>query len=108
MATALFLGMFVVLLILSVAANAFFLQLGSRWAMIPNVSFGRALGATVAVAIADLILMALLGCIPLASWGWALLVVALAVVLSLGLTWLIIRAFSKRAYHGRSWLGCPP
>ena len=49
MATALFLGTFVVLLVLSVAANAFFLQLGSRWAKIPNVTFGR-LWATVAVA----------------------------------------------------------
>ena len=65
MATALFLGAFPVLLVLSPAAEAFFLQLGSRWAMIPNVTFGRVLGATVAVAMVNLILTAPLGCIPL-------------------------------------------
>ena len=95
MATALFLGTFLVLLVLSPAAEAFFLQLGSRWAMIPNVTFGRALGATVAVAMVNLILTAPLGCIPLARWGWVLLVLALGVVLSLGLTWLIIARVFK-------------
>ncbi len=95
MATALFLGTFVLLLVLSVGVNAFFLQLGSRWAMIPNVTFGRALWATVAVALADLILMAPLTCIPLASLEWALLALALEVVLLLGLTWLIIARIFK-------------
>jgi signal peptidase I len=106
MTTALFVGAFLPLLLLALAAHAFFLQLGSRWVMIPNVTFGRALWATVAVALVDLILMAILGCIPLASWGSALLALALAVLLSLGLTWLtiarIFRTTILRAFE--AWL----
>jgi signal peptidase I len=89
MTMALFLGTFVVLLVLSLVANAFFLQLGSRWIMIPNVTFGRALWATVAVALVDLMLMAPLGCVPFAGLAWAILVLAVESVLSLLLTLLI-------------------
>jgi signal peptidase I len=106
MTTALFVGASLLLLLLALAAHAFFLQLGCRWVMIPNAAFRRALGATVAIALVNLILMAPLGCIPLASWGSALLTLALAVVLSLGLTWLIIarifRTTILRAFE--AWL----
>ncbi len=90
MPTALFLGTFVVLLVLSLAAEAFFLRLGSCWAMIPNVTFGRALWASVAVTLVNLILMAPLSCVPLINLGWAILALGLETVLSLALTWLII------------------
>jgi signal peptidase I len=95
MATILFFGAFVLLLVLSLAGNAFFLQLGSRWVMIPNVSFGRALSATVAVALVNLVLMAPLGCIPPVSLGWAILALVLETALLLGLTWLIIAKIFK-------------
>jgi signal peptidase I len=95
MATVLLIGTFVVPLVLLLAANAFFLRLGSRWAMIPNVTFGRAAWATVAVALVDLILMAPLGCAHFLGWGWLVLILVLQIVLSLGLTWLIIARVLK-------------
>lgn len=91
MAMALFVGMSLVLLVLWPLANAFFLYLGGRWTMIPNASFARALWATVAIALLNLLLMAPLGCVPLAGLVWAILALAvLLIALSLGLTWLII------------------
>jgi hypothetical protein len=95
MTTALFLGTSVALLLLSLAANAFFLHLGARWAMIPNASFGRAVWATVAVALLDLILLVPLGRIHLFSVGGALLLLVLEMLLSLALTWLIIARIFK-------------
>jgi signal peptidase I len=91
MATALVVGTSLILLALWLLANAFLLHLGSRWTMIPNATFGRALCATVAVALVNLLLMAALGCVPLAGLGWAILaLVVLLIAVSLGLTWLII------------------
>jgi signal peptidase I len=95
-----------VLLILALAVNAFFLQLGARWAMIPNATFGRALWATVAVALLDLILMAPLGRIHLFSVGGAIFLLVLEMLLSLALTWLIIARIFRTSMSGAlvAWL----
>jgi signal peptidase I len=90
MATALFLGTFFLVLVLSVGANAVFLYIGARWAKIPNATFGRAACASVVVAIANWIALALLNRGPAAGLEKAILIMAVVVVLSLGLTWLTI------------------
>lgn len=89
MATALFLGTFVVLLVLSVAGNALFLQLGSRWAKIPNVTFRRAVWAIVAAGLVSWVPVAFLAWIKSPGQGQAIFIAVLQLVLSFGLTWLI-------------------
>jgi signal peptidase I len=90
MTMALLLGTSILVLVLYLAASAFCLQLGSRWMMIPNVTFGRALWATLAVGLVELVLAAPLGWIHLPGWQWAILALVVEIVLSLGLTWLVI------------------
>jgi signal peptidase I len=91
MATAFVLATLTVALILSLAANALFLQLGSRWAKIPNVTFLRAFWATVAASLVNWLPLALLGFVRAPGWAMAIAISGLQIVLSIGLTWLITK-----------------
>jgi signal peptidase I len=87
---ALLLGISILVLALYLAASAFCLQLGGRWMMIPNVTFGRALWATVAFAIVELVLAAPLAWIHFPGLGSLLAALVVETALSLVLTWLVI------------------
>ena len=104
MATALFIGTFAVLLVLLLAANALFLQLGSRWAKISDVTFGRALWAAVAAALVGLIPIAILGCVQFIGLETAILILVSMTVPSLGLMWLIIAQFQDEFQEGNRGL----
>ncbi len=93
MTTALFTGTFAALLLASLAANALFLQIGSRWAKIPNVSFRRALWATIAAGVVSGmpgVMVALSDRIPISGLAERIAIPVLLLVTSFGLPWLII------------------
>lgn len=93
--TALLIGTFAALLTASLAVHSLFLQLGSRWARIPNVTFFRAAGAIVAVTLVSWIPSVLLDRVPAAGLERAIFVSVLQIVLSAGLTWFIIARVLK-------------
>ena len=96
--TALFVGTFAVLLVAQWGFIAIFLLLGSRWAKIPNVTIRRALWATIAIIAVNavgLIPAIMLDQIPVSVLWQAVLIMVMQVVISLGLTWLVIALVFK-------------
>ena len=79
-------------------SDAFFLQLGSRWAAIPNVTFHRALCATGAAALVGVIPIAILGSRRLIGLGPAILIMVLLSGPSLGLMWLLIGQILRTSF----------
>jgi signal peptidase I len=95
------------LLLAQLAATAFFLRLGSRWAKIGNVTFLRALWAIVAASLVSWIPGATLDRIPCAGVMQAMLMLALELVLSLGLTWIVIARVLKTGTWRAAWAWIP-
>ena len=92
-ATTLFVGTFAVLLAAQWGFNAVFLLLGSRWAKIPNVTFRRAVWATIAVIAANVVSLIptiMLDRIPVSTLWQAILIGVMQIVIALGLTWWVI------------------
>jgi signal peptidase I len=83
------LGTLAFLLLLSCVANAVFLQLGSRWAKIPNVTFRRALAAVVVASLVNWIPLPVLGLLAATELGQTIIVVGLQFAFCLGLTCLV-------------------
>jgi signal peptidase I len=93
MTTFMFLGAFALLLVASVAANSLFLQIGSRWAKIPNVSYRRAVLAIIAAGLVSAVpgvIVSLLERIPVSGLGGRIAILATVIVTSFVLPWLII------------------
>lgn len=110
MTTAILIGTFTVLLAAQWGFNSLFLLLGSRWAKIPNVTFRRALVATVAVTaatfIGEFVAIMLEWLSGDAVWQ-AILIMIMDMVIGLGLVWLAI-AFVFKTSLGRAALAWLP
>ncbi len=93
--TVLFVGTFVALLIAQLAASAVFLQWGACWVKVPNIGFGRALGAFVVISLVNGIVSAIFGLAPTGGRELAVFLPVLQLVLMLGLSWSIIARMLK-------------
>lgn len=109
-ATTLFIGTFVFLLAAQWGFIAIFLFLGSRWAKIPNVTFRRALGATIAVIAVNIVASIpaiMLDQIPVSKLWQTILIAAIQVVIVLGLTWFVIALVCKTSLWRAAWAWLP-
>ncbi len=96
--TALLVGTFSVLLVVEYGFNAFFLFLGSRWARIPNVTFRRALWATIVVVAVNLLALlpiAILDRVHVSDLWQSILIAAMQLAILLGLMWWAIAKVFK-------------
>lgn len=108
--TAILIGTMAVLIVAQLGVNSLFLLLGSRWAKIPNVTFRRALVATVAVTAATFVgkFVAIILEWVSGDAAWqAILVLTIEIVICLGLIWLAI-AFVFKTSVGRAALAWLP
>lgn len=100
-------SIFLVLLLALLAAKAFFLQLGGRWAKIGKVTYCRAFAAIVAAELVFGITWGVLDWIPFPGMARAHLVLILLVVLPLGSMWFVIALILKTSLWRAVWAWLP-
>ncbi|MBU4398188.1 MAG: signal peptidase I [Planctomycetes bacterium] len=88
-------------------ANAYFLQLGGRWAKIGKMTFLRAFGAIAAAEVVCWILWALFSRIPNAGLARTVFAGIILLILTLALTWLVIALILRTSLWRAAWAWLP-